>query len=134
MITPPKLDKKGYRKFGMTMGIVISVLFGLILPWLFSKTMPQWPWIVGAVFVIWAIILPRTLKYIYGPWMRFGHIIGTINTKIILSIVFFLIFTPVSFCLKILGKDMMNRSIDRTALTYWQESEKQSNDHMERSY
>lgn len=134
MVAVPALDKKGYRKFGLTMGIVIGLLFGLFLPWLFGKNMPKWPWIVSAVLCVWALALPSTLAIIYGPWMKFGHVIGTINTKIILTGVFFIIFTPVSLLFKLIGKDMMNKKIDRSILSYWQDSEKQRKDHMERSY
>jgi len=129
-----RLDTKDYRNFGLTMGTVIGLLFGLFFPWLFEKPIPQWPWIFSAVLVVWALVLPRTLSIIYGPWMRFGHIIGTVNTKIILSILFFLVFTPVSMVLRLMGKDMMHRKIDKTALSYWQDSEKQDIEHMERSY
>jgi len=134
MTTLPQLDKKGYRKFGLTMGTVIALLFGLVLPWFFGRAWPQWPWIVGAVLIAWALAMPGSLALIYGPWMRFGGILGKINTKIILTIAFFLVFTPVSLLLKALGKDMMNRKIDKATSSYWQESEKQENNHMERSY
>ncbi len=134
MITPPELDKKGYRKFGLTMGLVIALLFGFLLPWLFDKPILKWPWIISAVLVIWAVVLPNTLAVIYGPWMKFGHLIGTFNTKIILTLVFFLIFTPVSIFFKLMGKDAMKRKYDRTISTYWLDSEKQSKEHMERSY
>lgn len=134
MVASPVLDKQGYRKFGLTMGLVIAGLFGLLLPWIFGHGLPKWPWIVSAVFIIWALVLPQSLAVVYGPWMKFGHVIGTFNTKVILGLVFFTVFTPVSFLLKMLGKDMMKRKIDRSALSYWQDCEKQTKEHMERSY
>ena len=134
MVDTPEMGTKEYRKFGLTTGLIIALLFGLLLPWLFDHSLPRWPWIVSAVLIVWGLVLPNSLSIIYGPWMKFGHIIGTVNTKIILTLVFFLIFTPVSLFLKLMGKDMMNRKIERTKLSYWQESEKQSKEHMERSY
>jgi len=134
MNTPPQLDAQGYRKFGLTTGSIIGLLFGLFFPWLFERPIPWWPWIIGAVLVVWALVLPKTLSVIYGPWMRFGHIIGTINTKIILTVLFFLVFTPVAMVLRLMGKDMMHRKIDDTVGSYWQDSEKQDVEHMERSY
>jgi len=129
------LDKEGYRKFGITMALVIALLFGLFFPWVFSNNIPYWPWIVAAVFTLLALVLPMKLAVIHKLWMKFGHIIGAVNTKIILSIVFFLVFTPMALLFKLLGKDPLKRDIANKSLTsYWEESKQQSKEHMEKVY
>jgi len=129
------LDKTGYRKFGFIVAISIVLIFGLFIPLVFSKNIPNWPWIVFGVFVLVALLVPMALTVIYKPWMVIGHFIGAINTKIILTIIFFLVFTPVALLFKVLGKDPMNRQLrDKSLHSYWKESEKQSKDHMEKVY
>jgi len=129
------LDKAGYRKFGVTMALVIGLLFGLFFPWVFSKNIPYWPWIVAAVFMFLSLMVPMKLAVVHKPWMKFGHIIGAINTKIILSVVFFLVFTPMALLFKLLGKDPMKRELANKSLTsYWVKSKQQSKEHMEKVY
>lgn len=129
------LNTAGYRKFGLTMALVIALLFGLFFPWVFSKNIPYWPWVVASVFTLLSLVLPKKLAIIYKLWMKFGHIIGTINTKIILSIVFFLVFTPMALLFKLLGKDPMKRKFTNKPLaSYWQESIQQPKEHMEKPY
>ena len=134
MIVEP-LDKVGYRKFGLVMALAIALLFGLFFPFVLGKDLACWPWVLSGFFLLSALLIPRQLAVVYKPWMIIGHILGTINTKIILSIVFFLVFSPVALVFKILGKDPMRRNIgDQSLTSYWQESKKQSKENMEKVY
>lgn len=129
------LDKAGYRKFGLTMAIVIALLFGLFFPWAFGLKIVVWPWVLSGIFFGLALLLPNTLSLIYKPWMICGHYFAIINTKIILALVFFCLFSPIALLLKLLGKDSMNRHFnDKSVSSYWETSKKQSKDHMEKVY
>ena len=97
-------DKKGLRDFGIVTGALFTGLFGLLFPWLFSLDFPIWPWIIAGVLWLWALLIPKTLKWVYQPWMSLAMLIGWINTRIILAIVFFLIMTPIGIIMHIFGK------------------------------
>ena len=114
----PKLDEKGLRKFAFTMAIVISVLFGIILPYLFDYSIPKWPWLVGLLFIIWGAVLPNTLSYVYYIWMRFGLLISKITTPLIIGILFFLIITPMALLMKIFKNDPLTRKFDKSQKSY----------------
>lgn len=105
----PEPDKKGLRDFGLTTGAILVVLFGLLLPWLFDHALPVWPWIIAAVLAVWALAIPNTLRPVYRGWMAVGHVLGWVNTRIILGIMFYLIFLPTGLIMRILGKDPMAR-------------------------
>jgi len=123
MDTIAQLDRKGLRKFGLVTGTIVALLFGLLLPWLIA---------VG----LWlpALLLPDRLKPIYNGWMRFGMILDWINTRIILGLLFYTLFTPVSLVLKLLRIDSMRRKPDTRAETYRVASKNQPPDHMERPF
>lgn len=129
-----EIDKKELRKFGLTTGIIVALLFGLILPWVFSKPIPKWPWAISSVLIIWVLIAPGTLKIVYKTWMRIGLALGWVNTKIILGIVFYLVFTPMGILMKIFRKDPMRRKIDGRAASYRCVSIKPPKKQMERTY
>lgn len=129
-----EINRKELRKFGITTGIIVALLFGLIMPWVFSRPISGWPWAVSALLIIWALIAPGTLKIVYKTWMRIGLALGWINTKIILGIVFYLVFTPIGLLIRIFRKDPMRRNIDDKAASYRCAGRKQPKEQMERTY
>lgn len=50
--------------------------------------------------------------------MKFAHMLGWVNTRIILSIVYFLIFTPIALFFRFIGKDPMDRRF-KSVGSYW---------------
>jgi len=111
-------DKKTLRQFGFLMASVFAVLFGLILPWVFGKDIPRWPWYFACGFALPALIFPPSLKYIYILWMKFGMVMGAINSRIILGLFFYLMLTPIGLVMRLLGNDPMRRKISDDQVTY----------------
>ena len=127
-------DKQELRKFGLVFAGMFILIFGLLLPWIWDKSSPMWPWIVAAVFVATALLVPMVLGPVYRLWMKIGHVLGWINTRIILGIMFFLMFAPVALLLRLLRKDMLRQRLDTAATTYRIASEELPRDRMERPY
>lgn len=50
--------------------------------------------------------------------MKFAHVLGWLNTRIILSLVYFLIFTPIAILFKVIGKDLLDRRFE-AGNSYW---------------
>ncbi len=131
----PLLNKQGLRRFGLVMALFIAMVFGLVLPWLSGKSMPVIPWIVSTCFVVWSLVWPMGLKLVYKPWMKVGHYLGLVNTKIILGLIFYFVFSPVALFFKLSGKDPMERRWKGGAeASYWKPSKKQPREHMEKIY
>ncbi len=128
------LDTAGLRKFAITTGIIIGVLFGLVFPYLFNSTWSLWPWAVAGVFILWGSILPDTMAPVYKAWMTIGAALGWLNTRIILGILFFLIFLPVAILLKLLNKDAMTRKIHLPVTSYRVACHERKRDHFEKPY
>ena len=130
--TPP--DKQELRKFGLIFAGMFILFFALLLPLIWDKSSPMWPWIVAAVFIAAALLVPMALGPVYRLWMKIGHVLGWINTRIILGLVFFVIFAPVALVLKLLGKDALKRRLDASATSYRIVSEQPPRDRMEKPY
>ncbi|WP_407899758.1 SxtJ family membrane protein [Ferrigenium sp. UT5] len=128
------LDRRGYRKFGITTGAILAVLFGLIAPYILSFSYPRWPWIVAGILAGCALAVPMALKYPYRIWMGFGLVMNWINTRIILGLLFYGLFFPIGLLLKILGKDALRRKFDPDALSYREHKESESKHNLERPY
>ncbi len=122
------------RKFGLISGTIVAVLFGVILPWLVEYQWPIWPWIVTGILWVWALAMPDNLFIVYKPWLKFGHIAGWINTRIILGLMFYLIFFPAGIIMRVFGNDPMARKMGSSVKSYRIVSEPIEKDHVERPY
>ena len=127
-------DRQELRKFGLVFATGVTLIFGLFLPWLFEHPWPTWPWIAAGILVVAALLLPPVLRPVYWLWMKFGHVLGWINTRIILGITFLLFFVPVALVFHLLGKDPMRRRLDPSANSYRIKSEHLPRERMEKPF
>ena len=102
----------------------IFMLAGL-LPLLKDGEIRIWAIVVSIVFVMIAFVKPELLTQFYHLWIKVGEFIGGIVSKIMMFILYFVLFTPVSFVLKLLGKDLLDKKIDKSQESYWIERETQ---------
>jgi len=137
---PLNTDTRTLREFGLVFAGGLIVFFGLLIPWIFDKPWvwqeagARWPWIAAAAFAGTGLILPQLLKPVYLGWMKLGHALGWINTRIILGILFFILFAPVGLLFRLLGKDPMARQLDKAASTYRIASDKPPRERLERPF
>jgi hypothetical protein len=131
----PSLDNKGLRKFGITTGIIIVILFAFFFPWLLDMAaMPLWPWILAGLLWVPALLAPATLRPVYNTWMKIGHGIGWVNTRIILGLLFYVMVMPMGLVMRLFGNDPMNRKRDKSASSYRIPSMSEAKDRLEKPY
>ena len=128
-----ELDNQGLRKFGLVTGAIVVGLFAFFLPWLLEHPWPLWPWILAAGLWIPALLFPGVLKPVYKGWMKFGAVLGFVNTRIILGLFFFLILAPIGLVMRLFGYDPMHRVVGAPG-SYRVPSRNRSADNMERPY
>ena len=110
------------RKFGMTVGIVLSLLGVLFLRQ--GRDYYFYFFIISAMFISAGIALPILLKPIQKIWMTLAIIMGFFATRIILSILFYLVVTPLGILTRLLGKDFLNTRFNKNVCSYWIAREK----------
>ena len=131
------VTKLDLRKFGLIMGGMFVLIVGGIFPWITDKTTetwPIWPFIVMAIFWNLAIILPESLRKVNEIWIKVGNVLGWINTRIILGIMFYILIFPIGLILKIFGKDAMNRKLEADTDTYRRISKQRDPKHLEKPF
>lgn len=117
MLLIAKTDAQGLRRFGWQMAIAIPLLFTLLLPWLFSWGWVSWPLYLSSILLIFALVYPLGLYYPYRLWMSFAGVMGWLNTRLLLGIVFFLLIMPIGLVLRLAGKLQYRNS--RQTNSYW---------------
>ncbi len=108
---------KDLRQFGLLVGGVFSAI-GL-WPVVFRAESPRfWAMAIGSLLIVLGAIAPQSLKQVHGGWMKVGHILGFINTRIILGIIYYLLITPMGIVMRLMGKDSMRRAVGENVDTY----------------
>ena len=132
--TIPELDKAGLRRFGLTLAAAVAVIFGGLLPFLFDHSVHYWPFLLAGALAAWSAVAPGTLNAVYRPWMKLGLALNRITTPIIMGAVFFLVVTPVSLLMKLIGRDPLARGFDHGADSYRKLSRKSPRESLERPF
>ena len=101
-------------------GIVFFTVFLIIAIWplLNGNDIRYWSLIISIVFLILGILNSKILTPLNKTWFKIGILLGNVISPIIMSIIFFLVVTPTSFIMKILGKDLLNLK-KNTKNSYW---------------
>lgn len=76
---------------------------------------------IAACFMLFALIAPKLLGPVETVWMGFARALGATNTRIIMGLIYFLIFIPLGLLFKALGRDEMRRRWASGAETNWEE-------------
>ena len=114
-------DTQNLKKFALGMCIALSIV-GTVL-WLRNKQVFIWFYWLALLFLGLGVFAANLLKPVYIFWMRFAYILAWINTRVILTIVFFFIFTPMGIILRLFRKDPLRRSFNKTSKSYWKTRE-----------
>lgn len=131
--TPPPSPLE-LRRFGLVTAAIVAALFGISLPWLFDRAFPWWPWIVAGLLVSAAFLGPRSLGPVYRSWMAIGHLLGWINTRVLLGLLFYAVLVPTGLAMRAFGHDPMRRKLDADAHSYRVLSTEQADNHFERPF
>ena len=65
----------------------------------------QWTGGIGAVLLVLGLIQPRLLKWPSAVWWKLAMVLGYVNARVILSIAFFLVLTPMAMVWRLIGRD-----------------------------
>ncbi len=106
----------GYLFFGIFLALAV---------WVYVKNQNLNYWLIGTstVFLVLTLIKSKLLDVLNDLWIKFGELLGKIIAPIIMSIVFFLIVTPIGLILKIVKKDLLKLKFNNDK-SYWVEKSK----------
>lgn len=112
-----KSTRNELRKFGFTMSVVLV----LVAAFLFWKQKPSTYYFlyVGLAFGALGFILPQLLRPVYYFWMALAVLLGFVMTRVILTLLYFGLFTPIAVLVRLLGKDLLEERWNKNAETYW---------------
>ena len=126
-------DKKALRSFGIVLfiGFIVIGTVPALIGWGSIRTWAYW---VALVFGALGLLLPMVLRLPFRVWMAIGGVLGWVNTRILLTLIFFAIFTPVGSVMRIFGYDPLGRKADAASDSYLHERSQRDGSHMDHQY
>ena len=103
-----KAPKNPERSFGVSVGLVLSAIAAYLL-WRGRADRAQVIGAIGAVLIVCGLLYPPILKWPSALWWRFSRVLGHINSRILLTLLFAVLLVPVSVFWRITGKDPLAR-------------------------
>lgn len=100
------------REFGLTIGIVLGLLGGLFL-WR-EKDYYFYFLILSFFLIFLGIFSPTPLRPFQKAWMTLSVIIGWFMTRLILSILFYLVFTSIRILAGLSGKIFLDITFNKS--------------------
>jgi hypothetical protein len=102
-------------------GLVFTVFFAVVsfYPLRFKHPVKWWAFGLSLGLLAVSLTKPDLLAPANRIWMRFGLLLHSVVSPVIMSVVFFLVITPMAVLFRLLGKDPMRLRFDRGASTYW---------------
>jgi hypothetical protein len=62
---------------------------------------------LGIILLIVDMVVPNVFRPVAKIWLGISHVLGTIMSKLLLTVIFFLVVTPVGIIRKVFGKDTL---------------------------
>ena len=72
---------------------------------------------VGAGLVLLGLVWPAMLKWPSAIWWRFSRTLGHVNARVLLTLIFVLVFSPISLVWRFIHRDPLGR--ERATFPGW---------------
>jgi saxitoxin biosynthesis operon SxtJ-like protein len=105
------------RSFGWT----FTTLFLLVGAYGVWRDRADYHWVLALAALTAAVTVARPvwLSPFKRAWARFGDLLHRVVSPVVLGVMFFCIFTPVGWAMRLAGRDAMKRRFEPTAPSYW---------------
>src|SRR5262245_61186405 len=115
-MTAAKVNRQQLRSFGFILAAGFTVV--ALVPLIRGHSPRSWIFGLAILFGAAGLIVPTVLAPVYRLWMRLGEFLAWVNTRVILTIVYYVLIVPTGLVLRMRGKDPMRLKFEPDAATY----------------
>ena len=124
MASKSKIKISSNRSFGLVFFVVFLII--ALWPLKYESDIRLWVIILSLVFLVLGVLNSKLLTPFNKLWFKFGILLGSIVSPIVMGAVFFIVVTPVGLIMRFLGKDLLRINKNKLVSTYWVNREKQN--------
>jgi hypothetical protein len=129
----PDVTPKQLRSFGVIVGGIFAII-GLWPALWRGEDVRLWAIVLAGLLLLPAAVYPQSLRWPYRGWMTLGQALGWVNTRIILGVIFYGLFTPMGVIMRWAGRDPLHLKPDPQAETYRINRQPRPSSHMRRQF
>ena len=120
-IGPVKISSN--RSFGFLFFVVFFVIS--LWPLKSQGDLRLWAFILSLIFLVLGVLNSKFLTPLNKLWFKFGILLGSIVSPVVMGAVFFIVVTPIGLIMRFLGKDLLRINKNKLVSTYWIKRDKQ---------
>lgn len=107
---------KELRIFSLILTTCFLVL-GALIPFIKGKDYHMWAVSLAGVIFILGMLMPKLLIYPRQGWIAVGNVMGKINSTILFTLLYFVLFTTVGFIFRIIKRDRLKKGFRKISTT-----------------
>jgi hypothetical protein len=96
---PTRITKEQAKDTGMAM-VLLCLLLGYF-------TDAEWFFVLAIPLLVVTMVVPSAYRPVAVVWLGLSHLLGTVVSRILLTLVFFVIVMPVGFLRRLLRRDSL---------------------------
>jgi hypothetical protein len=73
---------------------------------------------IGAALIVAGLFVPAAARVFHKGWMRLAVALGHVNSRVLLTLMYYLVFTPYGLVSRLVGRDPLKRRGGRGE-SYW---------------
>jgi hypothetical protein len=107
------------RSFGALFVVVFAVVAGFV--WWRGGTAFSWWFGLSGLTLLVTLVKPDWLTPANRAWMKLAEILNLIVSPVVLGVMFYGLFAPIGWAMRLAGRDVLKRRYEREARSYWVE-------------
>ncbi len=112
-------SRRELRQFAV-ISLVGFAAIGCLLRWKFDLTTAATVmWVLAPVIAVLGLAIPIAVKPLYVGLIIVSYPIGWVISHLVLGLAFYGVITCIAFIFRLLGRDVLGRTFDRSATSYW---------------
>ena len=121
-----KAESKIKTSSNRSFGLVFFVVFLIVALWPLKsgEDIRIWSLTLSIIFFSLGILNSKLLTPLNKLWFKFGILLGSIVSPIVMGIVYFVVVTPIGVLMRLLGKDLLKTTKTKSISTYWMKRDK----------
>ena len=123
MTSNSKIKISSNRSFGLVFFVIFLIV--ALWPLKYEEDIRLWSLVLSIIFFILGIFNSKLLTPLNKLWFKFGILLGSIVSPLIMGLVYFFVVTPIGVFMRFLGKDLLKMSKVKSTSTYWIKRDKQ---------
>ncbi len=119
------------RRFALPVGVALAALGALVL-WRGQERVAWLLLLAGSLLFVAGLVVPTRLGPVERLWMGMAHAISRVTTPVFMSIVYFLVLTPVGFLRRTFARNPLRR--DPAEPSWWVPHQSRDADSLNRQF